>query len=232
MDGGTAPALNDDCADDVLHRLERLAAVGRLTSGAAHEFNNLMTIVLGNVEFLERELKAGDARIARYLSFLRIAAERGTRLSSQLLSFSARRTAPPEPISLNETIEDLTALMRTALSADIKLDLQQDLWLVRDDPALVEMMVFGLAAGNRRDGALSFDTANVKHDAAHKPDGLAPGDYVMIAIHDSAAISAQRIHEAREFAQARQGGVHAERVPPAGTTVRIYLPKDSDVSGF
>ena len=213
----------EDRTPEVLHRLERQAAVGQLTGGAAHEFNNLMTIVLGNVEFLERELRTTDPKIARYLSFLRIAAQRGTKLSSQLLAFSGRRAAPPEPINLNETVEELAELMRTALSLEIRLDLQPGLWLVRDDPALVERQIFALAAREGRTETLCFQTANVRKGPPQGDGEPEAGAYVMIAVHDGEGIGPDKVREAVDFTKPRGGGASAD-----GTALRLYLPAVSD----
>lgn len=224
IDGGTAWMPTEDRTREALHRLERQAAVGQLTGGAAHEFNNLMTIVLGNVEFLERELRTSDPKVARYLSFLRIAAQRGTKLSSQLLAFSGRRAAPPEPINLNETVQELAELMRTALSQEIRLDLQPSLWLVRDDPALVERQIFALAARDARSETLCFETTNVRKGPPQRDGDLAAGPYVMIAVHDGETVTPDMLREADDFARTRGGGAQAD-----GTSVRLYLPALADI---
>src|SRR5262249_47338952 len=79
--------------ESTLHQMQRLEAVGQLTSGVAHDFNNLLTVVLGNITFIERHFRGAgaDQNIQQRLSYMRAAAERGAKLTAQLLAFSRRQ---------------------------------------------------------------------------------------------------------------------------------------------
>ena len=85
--------------ESTLRQMQRLEAVGQLTSGVAHDFNNLLTVVLGNLAFLERGLTAAgiDGKLFDRLGYMRAAAERGAKLTDQLLSFSRRQRLEPQP---------------------------------------------------------------------------------------------------------------------------------------
>ena len=84
--------------------MQRLEAVGQLTSGVAHDFNNLLTVVLGNIRFLDRELTAAgvDGKMKQRLGHMRVAAERGAKLTDQMLTFSRRQRLEPRALDLNE----------------------------------------------------------------------------------------------------------------------------------
>jgi C4-dicarboxylate-specific signal transduction histidine kinase len=84
--------------ESTLHQMQRLEAVGQLTSGVAHDFNNLLTVVLGNIGFLEKGFAAEgvDGKLAQRLSYMRAAAERGAKLTDQLLSFSRSQRLEPD----------------------------------------------------------------------------------------------------------------------------------------
>ena len=90
--------------ESTLRQMQRLEAVGQLTSGVAHDFNNLLTVVLGNIGFLEKGLAAAgiDGKLSQRLGYMRSAAERGAKLTDQLLSFSRRQRLEPKALDLNE----------------------------------------------------------------------------------------------------------------------------------
>ena len=92
--------------ETALRQMQRLEAVGQLTSGVAHDFNNLLTVVLGNISFVERALaKLGvDGKISERLNYMRIAAERGAKLTAQMLAFSRRQKLEPKTVDLNEAV--------------------------------------------------------------------------------------------------------------------------------
>ena len=91
-------------AEAQLRQAQRIEAVGQLTSGVAHDFNNLLTAIIGNLELLETRIEAADERLARPLAAAVSAAERGARLTAQLLAFSRQQRMNPEPIDLNRVV--------------------------------------------------------------------------------------------------------------------------------
>ena len=94
--------------ESTLRQMQRLEAVGQLTTGVAHDFNNLLTVVLGNLAFVEKDLGSGlDLRVKQRLSHMRVAAERGAKLTGQLLAFSRRQLLVPKPVDLGDTLANM-----------------------------------------------------------------------------------------------------------------------------
>src|SRR5262249_4611291 len=93
--------------ESTLRQMQRLEAVGQLTSGVAHDFNNLLTVILGNVSLMEKGRGAADIRDPRLLQKLehmRMAAQRGAKLTDQLLTFSRRQRLEPKSVNVNDTL--------------------------------------------------------------------------------------------------------------------------------
>lgn len=136
--------------DNTLRQIQRLEAIGQLTSGVAHDFNNILTVILGNLAFLEN-IAAGDDKLVRRLSNMRTAAERGAKLTSQLLAFSRRQRLEPEPVDLNASIESLGDLMRSTMggSVQIEMHLRSELWPAFVDPTQIELAILNLALNAR-----------------------------------------------------------------------------------
>ena len=103
-----------------LRQRQRLEAVGQLTSGVAHDFNNLLTVVLGNIQFLERELKTAglEGKPVQRLSYMRIAAERGAKLTDQLLSFSRSRRLLPKVLDLKGVVSGMRDLLQSTIGKE------------------------------------------------------------------------------------------------------------------
>jgi signal transduction histidine kinase len=238
-----------------LRQMQRLEAVGQLTSGVAHDFNNLLTVVLGNVGFLERGLKkAGiDGKMLDRLGYMRAAAERGAKLTDQLLSFSRRQRLEPKVLLLNETIAGMRDLLQSTMGGSFRIetDLAGDLWAALVDPTQLDIAVLNLAI-NARDampigGTLSVSTSNVHLDFTRAPEEPAPGDYVCITVADTGSGMSPEVRQkvfepfftTKEvgkgsglglsqvlgFAKQSGGGVRIESDIGKGTEVHIYLPR-------
>ena len=106
-----------ESVESTLRQMQRLEAVGQLTSGVAHDFNNLLTVVLGNLGFVEKGLDAAglDGKLSQRLGYMRSAAERGAKLTDQLLSFSRRQRLEPKPLDLNETVVGMRDLLQSTM---------------------------------------------------------------------------------------------------------------------
>jgi signal transduction histidine kinase len=98
--------------------------VRQLTSGVAHDFNNLLTVILGNISFLEKGLAAEhvNGKIGQRLSYMRTAAERGAKLTEQLLSFSRRKHLEPRALDLNETVVGMRDLLQSTMGDSIQIE--------------------------------------------------------------------------------------------------------------
>ena len=167
-------------AEDALRLNQRLEAVGQLTSGVAHDFNNLLTVIAGNIEFLERAVS--DERSKRRLAMMKGAADRGARLTAQLLAFSRRQRLEPTPVGLNQTVASMGDLLQSSIGGAVQIEtlLQADLWPALVDATQIELVILNLAI-NARDamavgGRLTVETANVTITGApSRPERVAAG---------------------------------------------------------
>lgn len=135
-----------------LRQMQRLEAVGQLTTGVAHDFNNLLTVVLGNLGFVEKDLRGSlDLKVKQRLSHMRLAAERGAKLTGQLLAFSRRQLLVPKPIDLSDTLANMQDLLQSTLgnSVQIKTSFKSDLWHALVDSNQIELAVLNLAINAR-----------------------------------------------------------------------------------
>ena len=178
-----------------LRQMQRLEAVGQLTSGVAHDFNNLLTVVLGNIRFLDRELTAAgiDGKMKQRLGYMRVAAERGAKLTDQMLSFSRRQRLELHALDLNRNYRGrharAVAERRWAASIRIETRLADELWSAMADPTQLELAILNLAI-NARDamgigGTLTVATSNETLGAARHPENPPAGDYVQICVSDT-----------------------------------------------
>jgi signal transduction histidine kinase len=243
--------------ESTLRQMQRLEAVGQLTSGVAHDFNNLLTVVLGNIGFIEKAY-AHDAKLKQRLSHMRLAAERGAKLTSQLLAFSRRQRLEPEPFDLNNAVATMHDLLQSTLGGGITINTVygNGLWPALADPAQIELVVLNLVI-NARDamqdrGTVTIETANARIGRPEKPEEPAAGDYVMIAVTDTGSgMSKEVLEKAFEpffttkeigkgsglglsqvlgFAKQSGGGMRIETRVGEGTSVKIYLPRAPDES--
>ena len=175
-----------------LAQSQKLESVGRLAGGVAHDFNNMLTVILGFAEHALGKLLTQDP-LHRDLTEIRAAARRSAEVVSQLLAFSRRQTIAPKVLSLHDYLRGLETLLRRILGEDIDLRvaLAADLWPVSLDPSQLEQAVANLAI-NSRDampdgGTLTIETANVSFDPAYcdQHPGFLPGDYVLLAVSDN-----------------------------------------------
>jgi len=154
-----------------LHQAHKLQAVGQLAGGIAHDFNNLLTAIVGALDLLRRRMPAGQEALGRLIDSALHAAERGGRLTGQLLAFSRRQQLLPVPTDFNVSVLTLTGLLGSTLGRNIRIetDLTPDLWPAMVDPTQVETMILNLAI-NARDampggGVLTIRTRNVTLEA-------------------------------------------------------------------
>ncbi|HEX3487048.1 MAG TPA: response regulator [Micropepsaceae bacterium] len=241
--------------ESTLRQMQRLEAVGQLTSGVAHDFNNLLTVVLGNIGFLEKGFTAAgiDGKLAQRLGYMRIAAERGAKLTDQLLSFSRRQRLDPRAIDLNETVSGMRDLLQSTLGGRIRIEteFQDGLWLALVDPTRLELAVLNLGI-NARDamevgGMLRVVTRNVSVGAPRFPEEPPAGDYVGIFVIDDGSGmpdgvrakvfepffttkevgkgSGLGLSQVLGFAKQSGGGVCIDTEIGKGTSVGILLPR-------
>src|ERR1019366_1214580 len=184
-------------AEDALRQSQKLDAIGQLTGGVAHDFNNFLTIIIGNIENAQRQLESwtdgGQAQLARRLGNAMQGAQRAATLTKRLLAFSRQQPLNPKAVDLNRLLNGLMDFLTRALGEDISLEIvgAGGVWTVEADSAELESAILNLAI-NARDampagGKLTIEVSNSYLDEAYCQDhaDLRPGQYVQIAVTDT-----------------------------------------------
>lgn len=240
--------------ESTLRQMQRLEAVGQLTSGVAHDFNNLLTVLLGNISFLEKSLRQSgiDGKALQRLSYMREAAQRGARVTDQLLTFSRRQHLDPAPTDLKAVVSKLKDLLQSTMGTKIQIDtlLSSDACIAMVDHTQLELAILNLAI-NARDamnggGKLQVATKSVTLGEPTAPEEPPAGEYMEICVSDTghgmtgevrAKVfepffttkeigkgSGLGLSQVLGFAKQSGGGVSIETEPNKGTAIRIYLP--------
>ena len=238
-------------AEAALQQAQKMEVIGQMTGGIAHDFNNLLTGVLGNLELAIR--RSTDHNIRRYLEGATHAAQRGAKITSQLLAFSRTQRLQTEPIDLNSIVSRMGDLLFRTIGATVRVEtmLENDLWQATADPSQIESVILNLAV-NARDampngGRLAISTTNVPSEDRSKPVELASGDYVALCVSDTGTgMTDQVLRKAFEpffttkpvgsgtglglsqvYGTAKQtgGGVSIATSLGEGTRVTVYLPR-------
>jgi PAS domain S-box-containing protein len=241
-------------AQEQLRQSQKMEALGQLTGGIAHDFNNLLTVVVGGLDIIAK--RSADEALQRYAENALAAAERGARLTGQLLAFSRVQRLEVRPTLVTPLIQNMRPLLKNVLGPGItkKFELHDDNVPVMADPTQLEVAVLNLAI-NARDamaggGVLSFSSRLVRVDGH---SDLADGDYVELTIADTGAGMPPEVAErafepffttkevgkgtglglSMVYGMARQSGGDAriESAPGNGTAVRLLFRKaDVDVT--
>jgi two-component system cell cycle sensor histidine kinase/response regulator CckA len=177
--------------EDQLRHSQRLEAVGRLAGGVAHDFNNVLCVIMAYSESLLRKI-GSDTAYRKDMEQIRTAADRGARLTRQLLVFSRREKVEPTALDLNEVVSRVDDMLRRLIGQDIELELQLHprLKRVTADLGLIEQMIVNLAV-NARDampqgGRLVIGTSETVIGESNGPlPDLPPGTYVTLTITDT-----------------------------------------------
>ncbi len=171
---------------------QKMESVGRLAGGVAHDFNNMLSIILGNTEIVLEDMDTDNPLVGNLLE-VRKAAERSAEFTRQLLAFARKQTIAPKVLDLNETIDGMLNMLRRLIGEDIDLAWRPsiDLWPIKMDPSQVNQVLANLGV-NARDsitgvGKVTVETDNVRFDDDYcrQHEGFKPGDYVMTAVSDN-----------------------------------------------
>jgi PAS domain S-box-containing protein len=238
-------------AQEQLRQSQKMEALGQLTGGIAHDFNNLLTVVVGGLDIIAK--RASEPKLKRYADNALAAAERGARLTGQLLAFSRVQRLEVQPTHVAPLIENMRPLLRNVLGPGItkQFDLDDAVMPVMADPTQLEVAILNLAI-NARDampdgGVLSFTAApTVVHGDAELEDG----DYVALTISDTGSGMPPEVLErafepffttkevgkgtglglSMVYGMARQSGGTAriESAPGKGTSVKLMFRKASE----
>jgi signal transduction histidine kinase/CheY-like chemotaxis protein len=237
--------------EESLRQTQKLEVIGQLTGGVAHDFNNLLTAVLGNIELAS--LRTHDQSLLSALRSAANAAERGAKLTGQLLAFARKQHLAPRVVSANELVSGMGDLLHQTIGGAIRIEtvLQRDVWPVLIDATQLELVILNLAI-NARDamaqgGRLTIATTNIAASDSRRPIGLDPRDYVAISVGDTGSGMTPEVAEKAfepffttkpvgqgtglglsqvlGFAQQSGGEVRIDSRIGQGTTVTIFLPR-------
>jgi signal transduction histidine kinase/FixJ family two-component response regulator len=242
-------------AEDALRQSQKMEAVGQLTGGLAHDFNNMLAGISGSLEIIQARIAQGRfGELARYVSAALTSAGRAAALTHRLLAFSRRQTLSPKPTDANALISGMGELIRRTVGPAVRVEevLADGLWTTLCDPNQLESALLNLVI-NARDampdgGTLVLEVANAGPDDAfvsRNPNGS--GQYVVLSVNDTGTgMPAEVVARAFDpffttkpigegtglglsmvygFAKQSAGHVSIDSAPGRGTTIRIYLPR-------
>jgi signal transduction histidine kinase/CheY-like chemotaxis protein len=234
--------------EETLRQAQKLQAVGRLAGGVAHHFNNLLTVILGNLDIVQRRDLDAAGRQTR-LAAASQAAARGARVTRQLLTFSGRQHLRPDRFEPNIRLPDLAALIAGSLGSAVSVEFEfpPDLWPIKVDAAEFELAILNLcfnardampaggrmrvAAGNRttRDERLGIDGDYLAIEVSDNGEGIAPELLSKVfdpffTTKDVGVGTGLGLSHVHGFAHQAGGAVDVESEVGRGTTVRLYLP--------
>jgi PAS domain S-box-containing protein len=241
-------------AEAQLRHAQKMDAVGQLTGGVAHDFNNILTVITGTIGILE-EAVADQPQLAAIAKLIDEAAERGANLTKHLLAFARKQPLQPVETDVNALVLEAAKLLHPTLGEHIEITplLAEDAWTALADPNQLTTAVLNLAI-NARDampngGKLALETGNIFLDEsyANSQSEVTPGHYVMIAVSDTGSgippALLERVFEpffttkevgrgtglglSMVFGFVKQSGGHIKIYSEEGhgTSVKIYLPR-------
>lgn len=237
-----------------LLQAQKMESIGRLAGGVAHDFNNMLTVILGFAELAKNKILEPDI-LRGHLNEIEKAAERSRQITRQLLGFSRQQIIAPQPSDLNSIVEDLRSPLARLIGEDVELRFRPEpnLWKALLDSSQVNQILINMAVNSRdalpNGGMLTIETANtrVTDEFARTQANCTPGEYVMLVVSDN-GIGMSRDTLAHVFEPffttkdkgkgtglglatvygiVRQNGgfITVYSEPDNGTTFRIYFPK-------
>jgi signal transduction histidine kinase len=172
-----------------VHEMQKMESLGQLTGGVAHDFNNVLMAILGNLDLIAHNI-SNEATVKRLVDGAIQAAERGAQLTRRMLAFARRQELRPEAVDLARHVNGMTEMLRRSLgpSIEINVELQDGLSLIRVDPNQLELALLNLAL-NARDampqgGRLTISAVR-ETVAADSIPNLSEGEYVCLAVRDT-----------------------------------------------
>ncbi|MCC5835688.1 MAG: response regulator [Opitutales bacterium] len=175
-----------------LYQVQKMDSVGRLAGGVAHDFNNMLTVILGYAEMALKQTEPGQ-QFHDYWLAVHDAAERSANLTRQLLAFARKQTIEPRVIDLNATVEEMLKMLRRLIGENVDLLWKPEgkLGTVNVDPSQIDQILANLCV-NARDaienaGKIVIETERASFDEAYcaAHPGFVPGDYVQLSVSDN-----------------------------------------------
>ncbi|TQF36705.1 ATPase [Bradyrhizobium sp. UNPF46] len=238
--------------EERLRQAQKMDAIGQLTGGVAHDFNNVLTVITGTIEII-REGLADKPELSAIAQLIDDAAARGAEITSQLLTFARRQPLEPREIDVNALVIETAKLLKPILGEHIEIEtrLADDAWSAMADPSQLSAAIVNLAV-NARDampggGRLTLETANRELDDTSGEGDAVRGAFVMVAVGDTGhgipADIRERVFEpffttkgvgrgtglglsmVYGFAKQTGGSVAIESEEGRGTVMRLLLPR-------
>jgi PAS domain S-box-containing protein len=241
--------------EEALRQAQKMEAIGQLTGGVAHDFNNILQVIVGNLELIRRLVPADAGRIQRSAEQALNGARQASSLTQRLLAFSRRQPLDPKPVDVNSLVNGMSELLNRSLGETISVETVRGagLWKIEADANALESAILNLAV-NARDampqgGRLTIETMNAYVDEAYAVSHaeVVPGQYVLISISDTGVgMDAETIRRAFEpffttkpvgqgtglglsqvYGFVKQSGGHVKIYSELGqgTTIKVYLPR-------
>ncbi len=255
FDGIALDITEQRAAAQQLRKSQRLEAVGQLTSGISHDFNNLLGVIIGNLD-LALDLAGDDRRLRELIQAANGSALHGADLAKRLLAFSRGQPLAPEAIDLSQILSQIIEMLRRTLGEQVAVELQQrrgNPWPCLVDRSQIEDVILNLAI-NARDampngGTFTIEMTNTHLDQfyASAEVDVTPGDYVLLAVSDTGSGMAADVLEhvfepffttkgerggtglglsmVYGFVKQSKGHIKLYSEVGHGTTVKIYLPR-------
>jgi signal transduction histidine kinase len=244
-------------AEAQLHQAQKMESLGQLTGGVAHDFNNMLAVIVGNLDILVRRLAADEGRVKAMAENALAAAHRAAALTRRLLAFSRLQPLDPKTTDINRCVGEMTEMLRRTLGERIAVEtvLAGGLWPAFVDRPQLESALLNLAV-NARDampdgGRLTVETSNTSLDQSYADAqvDVQPGQYVMISVTDTGTgmsldvmerafdpfFTTKRVGEGtglglsqvHGFLKQSKGHVKIYSEVGVGTTVKLYIPRDA-----
>ena len=241
--------------DEIVSRTQKMDALGKLTGGVAHDYNNMLGVILGYAELLQSTLM-GDDKQHKYLNEILAAGERSRVLTKKLLAFSRKEDAAVEVVDINKLLLEEQNLLEKTLTARIDLvyDLEDELWNVSVDKSDIQNAVLNMSINAMHaiadTGKLTIQTSNVHLDSVDvRSMNLDVGDYVLLSVTDTGIGMDEEVRsklfdpffstkgeegtglgmtQVYAFVQQVGGSIYVYSEPGHGSRISIYIPRISD----
>ena len=239
-----------------LHQARKLEAIGHLTAGIVHDFNNLLMAIRCDLELLTTQTNEND--LLRLVENAAGSVELGQSLTRQLLAFARKRVLLPKPVDLNQALDSIGNLVETSIGSGIAIEMrkQRGLWEAFVDPGQIELVVLNLVI-NARDampdgGTMTIQTGNVVLSEIDRPGDLPAGEYVVVSVTDTGiGMSDEVLAKAFEpffttkgegkgsglglstvlgAAKHSGGDVRIRSQAGEGTSIEVYLPRAQNMA--
>jgi len=240
--------------ENQLVRAQKMEAVGRLAGGVAHDYNNMINVIMGYAELALENVTEGDL-LYKYIQQIYTAGRRSMDLTRQLLAFARCQAVAPQIVDINQAVNSMLTMLKRLIGEDVELVWKPctEVWPIQIDPSQIDQILANLCV-NARDaingiGQVIIETANIEVDEAYCAlhPGFVPGEYVQMVVSDNGmGIDREMIDKIFEpffstkpigrgtglglatvygIVRQNQGMIHVKSEPGIGTSFLIHLPK-------